>query len=547
MCYLVQFELSSASFDDGRRMPACRSPLLSGDQSSCPTAFVLCGLRALPQEVNKLCDELVARRTGAVSQAKATSFQENAAADDFWANGGGGLAVGACSVPRKSQQKGRVVGKVYQKGDAEDFWGGSSTAAASVKSRSPPHSTATDASAAASLPTQISKAEHAGSQNVKKDSTQGSDLALKPKSNRSNQASAHRKPKGTVLKTLPATESRRGSGLSKSKTQIEAPLRSSPSPAPTDPALGWSGVTCLCMATKHALITNCTTCGKIACAAEGGYGCSFCGAALPVTGREPRRADVKETGAGAAVSDTAGAESSSLQEALARKDRLLLFDRTSASRTRVLDDQGDYFASHNWLSRQEREQAEADERALREKADEHRGARRPVKMSIDIMGRRVVETQQQESVDEGMSRGGRRAGDAGVVDIGLQAGSLTIHDTSSYAGSSSAHDADASRFTKRDGESRPQLQNMGLRGRAKEVYDVMRANLERQDQRRTHNGIAGGGISGAERNCSRLSMWRVQHEPDRDDVYQQPPMNMDGAGAGGGFTAFESQYEVPRA
>lgn len=103
----------------------------------------------------------------------------------------------------------------------------------------------------------------------------------------------------------------------------------------------WSGVTCLCMGKTHDVVTNCTSCGKIACVKEGGYGCSFCGSALPSTGREPRR-----IGAGSSSSEEknggggVGPQSAALKEALERKDRLLLFDRTSASRTRVLDDQG---------------------------------------------------------------------------------------------------------------------------------------------------------------------------------------------------------------
>ncbi|CAM9758466.1 unnamed protein product, partial [Scytosiphon promiscuus] len=158
------------------------------------------------------------------------------------------------------------------------------------------------------------------------------------------------------------------------------------------------------MGKTHDVVINCTSCGKIACVKEGGFGCSFCGSALPSTGREPRRSTSGGGDSGGAV-QAGGAEpqSAALKEALERKDRLLLFDRTSASRTRVLDDQGDYFTSHNWLSQGEREKGEAEEKARRDEAASRRGARRQVKMSIDIMGRRVIETQAPQERTESRS------------------------------------------------------------------------------------------------------------------------------------------------
>ena len=81
------------------------------------------------------------------------------------------------------------------------------------------------------------------------------------------------------------------------------------------------------MGKTHDIITNCTTCGKIACVVEGGFGCSFCLAALPRTGREPKSqsgGDGKGEGASGGASGGA-APSAALKEALERKDKLLLF------------------------------------------------------------------------------------------------------------------------------------------------------------------------------------------------------------------------------
>ena len=51
------------------------------------------------------------------------------------------------------------------------------------------------------------------------------------------------------------------------------------------------------------------------------------------------------------------------------KERLLQFDREFARRTVVLDDQSDYYSSQNWLS--EDEKREADERESQHVRDLH--------------------------------------------------------------------------------------------------------------------------------------------------------------------------------
>lgn len=309
------------------------------------------------------------------------------------------------------------------------------------------------------------------------------------------------------------------------------------SPEEKDQAATWSGVTCLCMGKKHDVITNCTTCGKIACVREGGFGCSFCASALPVTGSEPRRSGESKTIIGEEEELADAAQSDALKEALARKDRLLLFDRTSALRTRVLDDQGDYFTSHNWLSREEREKAEADEKARQDDSAQRRGARRQVKLSIDIMGRRVIEAKDGEEPMPGHVEGGDER--SGIVDEGIR------YSASTATGVTSRNDASES--AKGSGNQRPSLENTGLRGRAKEVYDVMRANLSKQGRREGHgSSTKRGGFKVAEE--SRVSRWRVQHDMASDDFIRPNQMGLSGRISGGyeqlDFEKFEPVDEL---
>jgi hypothetical protein len=75
--------------------------------------------------------------------------------------------------------------------------------------------------------------------------------------------------------------------------------------------------------------------------------------------------------------------------AFERKERLVHFDRKVAARSRVFDDQNDYFQDSNdkWLSQAERDLARRKAEAIREKKTMQR---RNVKISFDIAGRRVM-------------------------------------------------------------------------------------------------------------------------------------------------------------
>mmetsp|Transcript_34669 Transcript_34669/g.73861 ORF Transcript_34669/g.73861 Transcript_34669/m.73861 type:complete len:355 (-) Transcript_34669:10-1074(-) len=107
---------------------------------------------------------------------------------------------------------------------------------------------------------------------------------------------------------------------------------------------------CGCYGNRHKPLTNCLRCGRISCEVEGvnDY-CHFCGYFV-----------------GEFSSDVGDAENDS---AVRHKERLLEFDRTSASRTHVHDDQEDYFAASTnmWATQQEQEDAERLEEERQQK------------------------------------------------------------------------------------------------------------------------------------------------------------------------------------
>lgn len=131
---------------------------------------------------------------------------------------------------------------------------------------------------------------------------------------------------------------------------------------------------CECMATTHALLGLCLHCGKILCELERGVACSACGA-TPVNGNA--------VGSG---SGTTSRSESSDAAALAHRDRLLEFDRTSAARTAIVDDDCEYFASNStaWLSPAEEAAALAAAAAAR--SLHTRGGGKSMRISIDVMG-----------------------------------------------------------------------------------------------------------------------------------------------------------------
>ncbi len=137
---------------------------------------------------------------------------------------------------------------------------------------------------------------------------------------------------------------------------------------------------CYCMGTEHPVLGNCLACGKIICELEGrNLPCLFCGEMF------------------VGVPSGAGGAAGALQDAVARKNALLEYERKSVARSLIYDDQADYFSSESqWLSQAEKTKLREKEREAREQKQKQK---RGVKIALDIFGRRMVvcedETAQQ--------------------------------------------------------------------------------------------------------------------------------------------------------
>ncbi|KAL7098778.1 hypothetical protein ACP275_09G039800 [Erythranthe tilingii] len=145
------------------------------------------------------------------------------------------------------------------------------------------------------------------------------------------------------------------------------------------------GKPCTCQARRHILISNCLSCGKIVCEQEGEGPCSFCGALVLKEG---------STYAGLDEGVVLVTDADVAAEAYAK--RLVDYDRNSAARTTVIDDQSDYYEieSNTWLSAEEKE-------LLRKKRDEleeaERAKRSKVVISFDLLGRKVLLNEDEAS------------------------------------------------------------------------------------------------------------------------------------------------------
>lgn len=101
------------------------------------------------------------------------------------------------------------------------------------------------------------------------------------------------------------------------------------------------GKPCLCQARQHRLVSNCLSCGKIVCEQEGEGPCHFCGALV-----------LREGSSYAGLNESLPVLTDAEEAAEAYSKRLVDYDRNSAARTTVIDDQSDYYEieGNSWLS-----------------------------------------------------------------------------------------------------------------------------------------------------------------------------------------------------
>lgn len=135
-------------------------------------------------------------------------------------------------------------------------------------------------------------------------------------------------------------------------------------------------VACECQAAKHKLIANCLKCGRIVCENEGSGPCYFCGSLVcrreelekirsgSNKGNHLRDELMKKTWSSPSFNDRGASGASDdmnfdmtkLQRAIDHKNKLLDYDRTSAKRTQVIDDESDYFNTNSkWLNSNQRD------------------------------------------------------------------------------------------------------------------------------------------------------------------------------------------------
>jgi len=147
---------------------------------------------------------------------------------------------------------------------------------------------------------------------------------------------------------------------------------------------------CECQAVKHSLVSNCLSCGRIVCSQEGSGPCLFCGN-LVVTKEEQIVLDRKSKKSEQLYKKLAGGDGrEQYQKAIDRKERLLEYDANCEKRTRVIDDENDYFAvdSNKWLTPEQREALKKKKEELHNEKHKSRLDRR---MTFDFAGRKVVE------------------------------------------------------------------------------------------------------------------------------------------------------------
>lgn len=161
---------------------------------------------------------------------------------------------------------------------------------------------------------------------------------------------------------------------------------------------------CECQASKHKLINNCLKCGRIVCEQEGRGPCLFCDSMVSyipnvmarclehnvifqVFSKEDQ-AIINSNGKRSrklynSIMESMKAEG--LQKALKTRDRLLQYDQTAEQRTKVIDDEGEYFSSSSpWLSKEEREYLQKKEEEAHQKKH---ASRLQKKFTFDFAGK----------------------------------------------------------------------------------------------------------------------------------------------------------------
>lgn len=144
---------------------------------------------------------------------------------------------------------------------------------------------------------------------------------------------------------------------------------------------------CDCEAVRHRLINNCMHCGRIVCEQEGSGPCLFCGQLVCREDELSLIDSATKKGDALRRSLLQQQRPKGWEEAIAMRNKLLEFDRTSEKRTTVIDDESDYFRSNSvWLNDEERARMQRLQAELDAKKHASRLATR---VTLDFTGRQV--------------------------------------------------------------------------------------------------------------------------------------------------------------
>ncbi|XP_032670487.1 activating signal cointegrator 1 [Odontomachus brunneus] len=156
---------------------------------------------------------------------------------------------------------------------------------------------------------------------------------------------------------------------------------------------------CNCEARRHDLVNNCFECGRIVCAQEGSGPCFFCGE-LVCSPNQQAILQSKSKQANILKNKLMEQKpTKNLDDSLKQRDKLLEYDRNSARRTKVIDDQSDYYQSSSiWFSASEREKIQKQEAEAY--AHKHM-SRLDRRIAVDLMGREV--TGQDQAISQSYS------------------------------------------------------------------------------------------------------------------------------------------------
>lgn len=149
---------------------------------------------------------------------------------------------------------------------------------------------------------------------------------------------------------------------------------------------------CNCQATKHKLVNNCIKCGRIVCEQEASGPCLFCGHL--VCSEEEQRCIESASKKGETLKRALMQQNrpKGWDEAMAMRNKLLEYNRSSEKRTIVIDDESDYFKANSvWLSDTERKKLQRLEKEIDERKH---ASRRTQKVTLDFTGRQVIEEPQ---------------------------------------------------------------------------------------------------------------------------------------------------------